>query len=94
MENQRDYRVNDCQTECTMAAEEPKTMKHIVTELRKQVENCFNLANSISDNLFGPTPCKNGDNKEDINCAFDAIEDISNKLNDTINILIKVNGKL
>ena len=69
-------------------------MKSVILELRDAMVKARVISGDIYGKLFGPTQMVNGDNLNEVNCAYDALCDIRRITNDVLETLYAINLKI
>ena len=83
-----------CKTDACCAPEPVDSMKNIVIEIHDQAMKARQMAFDIYKKLFGEIPSDQICDKNEIECAFDALVGISRIEGDTLEVLYAVIGKI
>ena len=80
--------------ECCAAHAPAEQMKDVILELHDAMVKARVMSGDIYGKLFGPAKMVNGDNLNEVNCAYDALCDIRRITKDVLETLYAINQKI
>ena len=83
-----------CKTDACCAPEPVASMKNIVIEIHDHAMKAREMSFDIYKKLFGEIPSEQICDKNEIECAFDALVDINRIERDTLEVLYAVIGRI